>query len=103
MVQPIADNARRYARTRVTLELTHDSSYAYIDVRDDGPGLAAGEEDAVFEPGWRGSAANDSNGAGLGLPLARRIARSTGGDITAEASRTGGCFSIRLPTHHGPT
>jgi len=99
MVQPVAENARRYGKSSVDIELTRDSAFARVHIRDDGPGIAMGEEDSVFEPGWRGSAATDSNGAGLGLALARRIARSTGGDISADPTSSGGDFLIRLPVH----
>jgi signal transduction histidine kinase len=69
-----------------------------IAVADDGPGVAPEEAAAIFEPGHRGSAQPaDHAGAGLGLALARRLARSAGGDITAEAA-SGGRFVVRLPT-----
>ena len=65
---------------------------------DDGVGIAEDEVDAIFEPGVRGTAAaSDPRGAGLGLVLARRLARSAGGEIVATAGRTGGLFSVRLP------
>jgi signal transduction histidine kinase len=54
----------------------------------------------VFEPGVRGSAANGAGGAGLGLTLARRLARVAGGDVVAEAAdggAGGGSFVARLP------
>jgi signal transduction histidine kinase len=54
----------------------------------------------VFEPGRRGTAAataSGGQGAGLGLALARRLARSIGGDVTVEPGRGGGHFLLRLP------
>jgi signal transduction histidine kinase len=39
---------------------------------------------------------SDGDGAGLGLPLARRLARSCGGDVVSRAA-SGGCFVLRLP------
>jgi signal transduction histidine kinase len=51
----------------------------------------------VFEPGVRGTAANGAPGAGLGLTLARRLARVAGGDVVAEGSAAGGRFVARLP------
>jgi signal transduction histidine kinase len=45
----------------------------------------------VFAPG-----VSSSGGAGLGLPLARRLARSCGGDVVA-APGDGGTFELRLP------
>jgi signal transduction histidine kinase len=66
-------------------------------VIDDGPGLTPDEVESVFEPGVRGSAANGSSGAGLGLALARRLARAAGGEVLAEATPSGGRFTARLP------
>jgi signal transduction histidine kinase len=62
-------------------------------VTDDGPGVEPAVRDAVFEPGRRGS--DDGHlGAGLGLALARRLARAAGGDLQLTS---GGAFEIRLP------
>ena len=66
---------------------------------DDGVGVAPDESERIFEPGVRGSAArNGSEGAGLGLALTRRLARSTGGDIDALAGTGGGRFVVTLPS-----
>jgi signal transduction histidine kinase len=64
-----------------------------LAVRDDGPGLDAAVGDRAFEPGYSGA---DGGGAGLGLPLARRLARSCGGDVTV-GDGPGGCFVLDLP------
>jgi signal transduction histidine kinase len=58
--------------------------------------VAADEREAIFEPGRRGSGAG-REGAGLGLALARRLARAVGGDVVAEAAARGACFTARLP------
>ena len=97
MVQPLIENARRYARSTVEVEVTRNTTSAYVLVRDDGPGVGEDEAEFIFEPGRRGAAATDDDGAGLGLALARRLARSVGGEITVESREHGGHFSIRLP------
>jgi len=98
MVQPLVDNAIRYGRTRVDVSVARSGSAALVQVDDDGPGVADEEGDAIFDPGVRGTAAGDSgNGAGLGLALARRIARSAGGEVTVTPSPDGGRFTLRLP------
>jgi signal transduction histidine kinase len=68
-------------------------------VEDDGPGVAAGEEERIFEPGSRGDPArrNGEPGAGLGLALSRRLARAIDGDIVADVRAGRGRFLIRLP------
>ena len=98
MIQPLVDNAVRYARSSAHLSLVRDGSFAVVEVSDDGPGVSAHEQTTIFDPGERGSAAEGrSDGAGLGLALARRLARSAGGEITATPDRDGGRFTLRLP------
>lgn len=90
---PLVDNARRHAARRVRIELSADAGRVRAAVRDDGPGVDPTLGERVFEPGVRGA---DGDGAGLGLPLARRLARSCGGDVVA-GSGPGGCFVLELP------
>jgi signal transduction histidine kinase len=97
MLQPLTDNARRYGGTSVALELTRDTITAHVRVIDDGPGVTTDEADSIFAPGWRGSAATDTDGAGLGLALARRLARSVGGDVIVTPSDRGGRFELEIP------
>ncbi|MEY2516695.1 MAG: two-component system, OmpR family, sensor kinase, partial [bacterium] len=96
---PLVDNARRYAHSRVMIELSADSAQVRAAVRDDGPGTDRRLGDRVFDPGVRG-ADDGGGGAGLGLPLARRLARSCGGDVVAGAG-PGGCFVLVLPAVSG--
>jgi signal transduction histidine kinase len=64
--------------------------------------VQAGEAVSIFEPGMRGSAGRGAyDGAGLGLSLARRLARSAGGDVEADSSAAGGRFVVRLPAANG--
>jgi signal transduction histidine kinase len=93
-LEPLVDNAHRHARSRVWLELSAGHGRVRAAVHDDGPGLDPQLGDRVFEPGVR--AVDGSGGAGLGLPLARRLARSCGGDVMAGAG-PGGCFVLELP------
>lgn len=61
-----------------------------LEVLDRGPGLAAGEEEAVFERFSRGSAGQRGpSGTGLGLAIARELTRQWGGEVTL-ANRAGG-------------
>ncbi len=97
IVQPLLDNAIRYAESRVSVEVAPDGAVATISVVDDGMGVDAEEAEAIFEPGTRGAAASASHGAGLGLALARRLARSAGGEIDVTPGQAGGAFTLRLP------
>jgi two-component system, OmpR family, sensor kinase len=80
----LLDNARRHARSRVDLEVTEVGDTVVVRVGDDGPGLAPGTEAAVFE---RFVSLDDRGGSGLGLPIARSIARAQGGDVRWTAGR----------------
>jgi signal transduction histidine kinase len=93
-IAPLIDNARKHARMRVRLELTTAHGHVRLAVCDDGPGIDPELGERVFDPGVRG--AGDPHGAGLGLPLARRLARSCGGDVRVEAAQ-GGRFVLDLP------
>jgi two-component system, OmpR family, sensor kinase len=100
ILQPVVENACRYGRSRVRIGLVRDSSQIVYLVEDDGPGVSPDERESIFEPGIRGaagSASNGAGGAGLGLALARRLARSASGEITAKADHPGGCFFVSLP------
>jgi signal transduction histidine kinase len=92
---PLVDNAQRHARSTVRIELSTDDGTVSAAVRDDGPGLDPQLGDSVFEPGVQGPGAGKGT-AGLGLPLARRLARSCGGDIVL-GDGPGGCFVLVLP------
>jgi signal transduction histidine kinase len=98
IVQPLLDNALQYGKSEVSVELVRDGGSAAVTVKDDGVGIGQDESDAIFEPGARGTAAATvPGGAGLGLALARRLARSAGGEIVVSASEDGGSFRVRLP------
>jgi signal transduction histidine kinase len=94
---PIVDNARRHARSRVWIELSAEAGHVRATVRDDGPGPDLDLAERVFEPGVRGGS---GGGAGLGLPLARRLARSCGGDVLL-GDGPGGRFVLVLPALSG--
>jgi len=92
---PLLENAHRHANSKVELVLSASDGRVRVTVRDDGPGVPAALGERAFDPGVRGEAENDG-GAGLGLALARRLARSCGGDVTL-GDGPGGCFVLDLP------
>ena len=74
-----------------------------IAVEDDGPGIPAGQEEAVFEKFVRGAAESATPGVGLGLAICRAIVEAHHGTIRAEAARARGArFVIRLPSGEPP-
>jgi signal transduction histidine kinase len=94
ILAPILSNARRYAQRSITVRARRKQNWVVIEVSDDGPGVAPDVRDEVFEPGRRGRNDDGHDGAGLGLALARRLARAAAGDVTLGAGST---FEIRLP------
>lgn len=106
ILAPLIENACRHAARRLEIVTDRDGSRVRFTLQDDGPGVAPDEHEAIFEPGRRAgrsrptSAATPGSsppGAGLGLALSRRLARSAGGDVQAEHSDSGGRFVVRLP------
>jgi signal transduction histidine kinase len=99
ILYPVLDNACRYGRSSVRLSVARDDGSVLFTVSDDGPGVPGDELESIFEPATRGAAGRSSGpSAGLGLALARRLARSVSGDVQAAASDDGGRFVVRLPT-----
>jgi len=93
---PLLENAHRHARSRIELVLSASDGRVRVAVRDDGPGVPPALGERAFDPGVRGDGQNEDGGAGLGLALARRLARSCGGDVTL-GDGPGGCFVLDLP------
>ena len=95
VLAPLLENARRYSAS-VRVRVTSTPGNVLLEVLDDGPGVPAGEQEAVFDPGRRLEPQDGHDGAGLGLPLARRLARAAGGDLTCTEG-PGGRFVVTLP------
>lgn len=94
-------NARRHtpAGCTVTTSLRLDADAAVVMVADDGPGIDPDLVGEVFSRFTRGDEARTraSSGAGLGLSLARSIARAQGGDLAVESGADGTVFRLELP------
>ena len=98
----LIDNAVKYGGcARVSLSRAGDE--AVVRIADDGPGLAPLDLERVFEPFYRAepSRNRDSGGIGLGLSVARSVARAHGGDVTLQASGRGLTALVRLPLDLG--
>lgn len=92
-MSPLVDNALRHATTRVTVSSTVADRTAAIHVSDDGPGLV-GDPESLFGAGTRDP---ESTGAGLGLALARRVARTLGGRVEVTSAEKPTTFTLTLP------
>ncbi|MFH9225480.1 sensor histidine kinase [Streptomyces lydicus] len=98
IVSPLVDNALRYARRHVGVRVSQETEGIRVEVVDDGPGVPASFAADLFQPGRRADPEDGHGGAGLGLPLARRLARSAGGEVTYNPDHTPGAgFVVSLP------
>lgn len=85
-----------------TQQAGSETGAPFIELRvlDRGPGVPRGCEEKIFEKFYRAndSLTNNVPGSGLGLTLARQIARAHGGDVTYQPREGGGsCFILKLP------
>ena len=94
----LVDNALRYSRSTITIDLEIDSGWARLMVGDDGPGISVEERERVFERFYRADRSRSGQGAGLGLSIARWITDQHGGRMIAGSSRAGGAgLYVDLP------
>lgn len=99
----LAGNAIKYTPPdgAVEIEAAFDGPVSLVFVRDTGPGIPPAEHERIFEPFARLDIHRSVTGTGLGLPIARDLARMMGGDIgVASAEGRGSTFVLALP---GPT
>jgi signal transduction histidine kinase len=106
MVSNLVDNAVRHTPdgSTVRVELDETQTGYAIAVKDHGPGIPADIREHIFERFFRADASRRrgaADGAGLGLALARWIARAHAGDVVlARSSQSGSTFVISLPSAH---
>jgi signal transduction histidine kinase len=101
----LLSNAEKYSNGEKEIEVhaSHRDTplpHIEIEVLDRGPGVPPGCEEKIFEQFYRAHDCLSSGiqGSGLGLSLARQIARAHGGDVRYESRDGGGsCFALRLP------
>jgi two-component system osmolarity sensor histidine kinase EnvZ len=98
-ISNLLDNALRFA-DRVEVRVARRGRAIEVIVDDNGPGIPEDQREDVFKPFYRieGSRNPNTGGVGLGLSIARDVARGHGGDVYLEASPTGGLRArLRLP------
>ncbi|HUF15457.1 MAG TPA: HAMP domain-containing sensor histidine kinase [Acidimicrobiia bacterium] len=100
VIRNVMENARKYGGDQILVEGFVLGDQYLIIVSDNGPGVPDKETQKVFEDFEQLSKgdARDSSGMGLGLPIARRLARAMGGDVWYERRfPTGARFCYSLP------
>ena len=103
IVANLLSNIEKYAAgaTRADVASRQEGDNVHITVADDGPGISKAERERIFEPFHRVSnRVNDGvAGTGIGLAIARDLARLHGGDLTLEPADGGAMFRLEI---HAP-
>jgi signal transduction histidine kinase len=100
VVVNLLGNAIKYTPRggRIRVHARHDAEGVAISVEDTGPGIAVEDVESIFEKYRRAPAAHRVDGVGLGLFIARTIARAHGGDVrVASVPGQGSTFTLVLP------
>lgn len=97
--QNVINNAMKYAQ-QLSIDIVDSKSTLVISFIDDGPGIPAKLLEKVFEPYFRCDARGKLSGTGLGLTIARNIARIHGGDITINNQQPAG-LQVTLILYRG--
>ncbi len=105
MLGNLLGNVEKYAPgAPLTLQTRQEGAQTSVVVHDGGPGVPKAHQKRVFEPFHRVSEGlADAAGTGIGLGIARELARLHGGDLRIEASETGARFVLTLKTEPSPT
>ena len=102
----LVSNAIKYTPSgHVEMHVRAEGATALCTVRDTGPGIARDHLEAVFEPFWQVDRGDGRRitGTGLGLAVARRLARLLGGDVIVRSVvGDGSAFTLQLPLDPAP-
>ncbi|MBY4404053.1 HAMP domain-containing histidine kinase [Rhodococcus fascians] len=96
----VLDNAGRFTPSGGTIRVAVGrDTHAFVTVDDEGPGVAEADRERIFERLVRLNSARDraSGGVGLGLSIARTLARAHGGELVCLAGPSGARFRLTLP------
>lgn len=100
LVSNAAHAVRQVGGGTITVGAHSRDGWVDVEVRDDGPGVAPEIQDRLFEP--FATTKPEGEGAGLGLAISRRLARTLGGDLTVRSdSPRGVAFVLSLPIRRG--
>jgi len=96
----LLENGIKYGRAGGTIQISaaNDERYVTLYVDDDGPGIAPGERESIFNLRVRGSSAGTRPGTGIGLAIVKVIVERAGGEIRVKESPLRGArFELTLP------
>jgi two-component system OmpR family sensor kinase len=99
-IENVVRNAVRYSPEggTVTISIQESEGARCVTIADRGPGVAAGDLAAIFDPFFRGAAERSVSGYGLGLAITRRVIEAHGGKVSAANRLDGGLLvTLELP------
>ncbi len=99
MIENLINNARKYAKTDVTITIDKDTDYVNIRFKDRGKGIPDEDMPFIFNKFYRGKNCGEESGSGLGLFIVRYIAQQSGGDIKLRNHADGLEAVISLPLY----
>jgi heavy metal sensor kinase len=103
MIANLLDNAIRYSQAAGIVEVSLQAgagNEAAVSIQDTGTGISRTDLPHIFDRFYRGDPSRGQSGSGLGLSLARAIARAHGGDIgVSSCPGTGSTFTVTLPQY----
>lgn len=105
IVANLLSNVEKYAAAggEVVVATRAADGRVVVSVADRGPGVPARERDAIFEPFHRaGDSLTGASGTGIGLAIARELARAAGGELALAEAERGACFELTLPVAGDP-
>ena len=109
IVTNLVDNAVRFAGTHVEVKLTKNPTHFFVRVWDDGPGISTQYVPHLFDRGWTPEVVRreEKSSSGLGLFIARSLARQSGGDLIVESDDSPDgehhtAFLLSLPSNLTP-
>ena len=97
MIRNLIENAKRHGQPPIEVTVAKQDDRAVLNVLDHGPVIAEEARERLFSPFYRIPGRCATKGSGLGLALARQIARRHGGDVVYDPER-GSSFAVSLPT-----
>jgi len=100
IVGNLLSNAHRFTQPggHITLRLRRVDEHAHISVSDNGPGIASEEQERIFEKFYIGHGQRSGAGLGLGLYIARQLAKLHEGELVVESMPgAGSTFTFILP------
>ena len=99
IVDNLLINAVRYTSRggTISVQCSRRAGELEVDVSDTGAGITPDEAPKIFSPGFRGSAAGDDGGSGIGLAVVKRSVEAHGGTVEFRSTARGTTFVVRLP------